>query len=191
MLEKVEPALGELRLLFGPRAFRRSDPGPVLTLSAEDLARLIERRARFDPPQWPAPVGSDGYRVVMVNGRIPRDPLYAAVGLRAGVYSDARENSLDMEVNPNGIAWRDDNALQHIFAEIAAIWDAKWGAVWRQFPSGEEVAQTPRLAWTAEKLIARPVPPYLREHPPPLPFEGQPTRRETHPQLGGELELWL
>src|SRR5213083_2780074 len=91
-LSLVEPTCGELRPILATRAFRPEDPGPVLELATGQLAELIDRRARFDPPRRPAPVGPDGYSVVFGPNRRWSDPLRISLTVRAGQY---REGSWD------------------------------------------------------------------------------------------------
>jgi hypothetical protein len=60
-LRRCEPDLSPLWLQFSSRATRPTDPGRLDEMDLDDLARLIDRRCRFDPPQLPAPVGPWGY----------------------------------------------------------------------------------------------------------------------------------
>ena len=188
LLAEFDPAYGELWFFFRSRAFRPGDP--LLALPVDDAATLIDRHGRFNPPQRPAPVGSGGYRVVLGNQRRPSDRLYAGLTAHAGEYRDDAENAVELEVNPNGPAWRNDELVRRVFARGLALWDAKWGAVWHRKAEEDGVRQRPRLAWTADHFMSHPVPPYWREHPFPFPFDGAPTARSTHPELGGELEEW-
>lgn len=190
LLADVEPAYGELWPRIGMKALRPSDPGPILALSVGDLATLIDRRARFNPPQRPAPVGSGGYWVLVSNNRRPRDPLYASLKAHAGEYTEVAENAVELELNPNGPGWQSAELVSRIFEGGLALWSAKWGAVWHRKASEEDVKQWPRLAWTADSFKSHPVPPYWREHPFPFPFDTAPTIRSVHPSLGGELEEW-
>src|SRR6478736_5115887 len=84
----VEPTLAEVRPILAARAFRPGDPGPVLEMTADQLAELIDRRARFDPPRRPAPVGPDGYSVVFGPNRRWSDPLRISLTVRAGQYRE-------------------------------------------------------------------------------------------------------
>lgn len=190
LLADVEPAYGDLWPRFGARGLRPTDPGPLLALSVDDLATLIDRRARFNPPQRPAPVGSGGYWVLVSNNRRPRDPLYVSLKAHAGDYTDNAENAVELELNPNGPGWRSEQLMRRTFEGGLALWSAKWGAVWHRKADDVSVKQRPRLAWTADGFKSHPVPPYWREHPFPFPFDDPPASRETHRQLGGEMEAW-
>jgi hypothetical protein len=189
LLADAEPAYGELWPLFGMKDLGPSDPGPILALSIDDLARLIDRRARFDPPQTPAPVGKDGYRALFSNNRRPRDPLYASVVAHVGIYSESFANAVELQINPNGPGWQKDALVRRIFEDGLALWRAEWGAVWHRC-AADGLKQWPRLAWTADRFASHSVPPYSFEHPFPFPFDSEPVTRSTHPDLGGELEEW-
>jgi len=189
-LAEVEPAYGELWPFFAMRALRTSDPGPLLALSVADLATLIDRRARFDPPQRPSPVGQDGYWISLGNNRRPHDPLYAGLRVQAGVYRDGAENAVELEVNPNGPAWQSDELMRRAFEGGLQLWGAEWGAVWHRRAEEDGVQQWPRLAWTADRFKSHSVPPYIWEHPFPFPFDRPPDSTSAHPRLGGELEEW-
>jgi hypothetical protein len=191
-LAEVEPAYGELWPFFAMRALRPTDPGPLLALSVADLATLIDRRARFNPPQRPSPVGRDGYWISLGNNRRPRDPLYASLRVHAGVYRDGAENEVVLEVNPNGPAWQSDNLVRGAFEGGLQLWSAEWGAVWHGKAEEEEdeLRQWPRFAWTADRFKSHSVPPYIWEYPPPFPFDLPPDSTSAHPHLGGEFEEW-
>ena len=75
-----------------PRAIRPADPGPVLELSNEELGSLIDRRARVDPPPFPAPVDPHGY-LLSLGGSPARSQLklYGA-NVWAGAWRADAEN---------------------------------------------------------------------------------------------------
>lgn len=189
-LATAEPEYGELWSFFGRRPQRPGDPGPVRALSVEDLATLIDRRARFDPPQRPAPVGPAGYSVLVGNHRRPSDPLYLSLTVRAGAYRDSSDNSVEIEINPNGPAWQNEGVMRRIFEGGVPLWSAEWGAVWHRRADEDRLRQWPRLAWTADRFRSHSVPPYVWEYPFPFPFEEPAAVGSPHPQLGGELEAW-
>lgn len=186
LLAEAEPAYGEL----WPFGVRASAPGPVLTLDLQDLARLIERRARFDPPQMPKPASAEGYYLALVNNRRGPDPLYARLRVQAGIYRGAGRNSVELEVQPNGPGWQDGEFARRLFESAIGIWDARWATIWHRRADDERVWQWPRLAWAAERLTAQAVPPYISPYPFPFPFDKPPVLTTTHPQLGGVLEEW-
>jgi hypothetical protein len=188
LLAEFDAAYSELWFFFGRRAFQPDEP--LLALPVDDVATLIDRQARFDPPQRPAPVGSAGYRVVLGNRRRPSDPLYAGLTAHAGEYRDDAKNAVELEVNPNGPAWQDDELVRQIFERGLQLWGAKWGAVWHRRAEDGGVRQWPRFAWTADRFKSHSVPPYVWPHPFPFPFEQPPDSTAPHPQLGGEFEEW-
>lgn len=185
LLADAEPAYGEL----WPFGVRATAPGPVLTLDPKDLARLIDRRARFDPPQTPAPVSPEGYHLSLVNDRRAPDPLYARLRVDAGSYRDVARNAVELQVQPNGPGWQDERLVRRLFDEVISIWDARWAVIWHRRADYERVWQWPRFVWAAEPLTAQPLP-YDSPYPFPFPFDDPPTSRTRHPQFGGELEAW-
>jgi hypothetical protein len=191
-LAEIAPAYGELWPFFAMRALRPKDPGPLLALAVADLATLIDRRARFNPPQRPSPVGRDGYWISLGNNRRPQDPLYASLKVQAGVYRDDTANAVELQVNPNGPAWQSDELVRRAFEGGLQLWSAEWGAVWhgRAEEGDDGVRHWPRLAWTADRFKSHSAPPYIWEYPFPFPFDRPPDATSAHPSLGGELEEW-
>lgn len=186
LLSEAEPAYGDL----WPFGVRRSNPGPVLNLDPEDLALLIDQRARFDPPRRPAPVSEEGYHLSLANDRRGHDPLFARLYVDAGRYGDGGRNAVEFHVQPNGPGWQNEGLMQRVLEGMVTVWDARWAAVWHRWADEERVYQRPRLAWSAQPLASYPVPSYLRRYPFPFPFEQAPTTRVYHARLGGELEEW-
>lgn len=105
-LRRCEPDLSPLWLRFSSRATRPTDPGRVDDLDMEDLARLIDRRCRFDPPQLPAPVGPWGYSLYL-GGPPSLDP---ARRLDVSIYAGATNN-----------AWPGNGCVLNFLTE-APIW---------------------------------------------------------------------
>src|SRR4051794_22262308 len=75
-LGAIDPAYGRIRPSPGMRKFRLGDRGPILDMARAELADLIERRGRFDPPRYPAPVSPTGYSVLYRNDLMGLDPSY-------------------------------------------------------------------------------------------------------------------
>lgn len=189
ILAETDPAFGELRM-FANKGRPDSAPEVMSALTTDDLARLIDRWARFNPPQRPAPVSAGGYWVVFGNGRRPSDRLYVSLRTHAGDYSDAAENAVELQVNPNGPLWQDREVVRRLFERGLSIWGAEWGAVWLRRADEEQVKQWPRLVWTADRFASHSIPPYWNEYPFPFPFYQPPATRTASPMLQGEFEEW-
>lgn len=100
-IAEIEPAYGELWPLFAARAIRPGrDPGPVLAMTSEGLGEVIDRRARWDPPRWPAPVSSGGYSLIMAANRTGLDPLDIGLSVQAGRWGDW-PNQVSLEFHPD------------------------------------------------------------------------------------------
>jgi len=188
LLADVDPAYRDLRLL--ERRARPPDPGPLIDLAVDDLAAMIDRWTRFDPPQRPKPVSGAGYSMVIGNLRRPSDHLYISFTAHVSASAPASANAVRIELNPNGPGWQDDAVMRRVFEGGLGIWGAEWGAVWHSRYDREPVRRWPRLAWTQDGFASHSIPPYWHEFPFPFPFKRQPKARKVHPDLGGELEEW-
>jgi len=123
-LEQIEPAYGELWPLFAARAIRPGrDPGPLRAIPQDELARLLDRRARFDPPQLPAPVGPKGYNVVVSANRNAFDVRGVSITVTASDHGDWRPaNGVKVRFHPDGAPRQGvDNGVRALDAVIDAF----------------------------------------------------------------------
>lgn len=196
-LGTIDAAYARIRPDPGMRRFRSGDLGPILDMPAEDLANLIERRGRFDPPRYPAPVSPTGYSVLYRNDLTGLDPSYLSVSIRAGQYGDGWvENRVEVWPQTDHPLWRDPEWAVQLLAAMVEVWEAEWASACASLlnPSspGEEITSSvrPWLAWTARPLQPRPNPPYGRPYPYPFPLDEAGPPAEVRPWRGGELRIW-
>ena len=197
-LGKLIPEYGRLRPDPGMRRFRPGDLGPIVDMATDELGELIDRRGRFDPPRFPAPVGPTGYRVLYRSDHMARNPSFLAVSVRAGEYGPGwRENRVKVWPDADSPIWRDPERGIEIMETMVEAWEPEWACAYGSImeplaPEGGKVRShvRPWLAWTAKPLRPRPVPPFNRPFPHPFPLDdaGPPAdRRGWH---GGELQIW-
>jgi len=186
-VKEAEPDLNALWPAFGMRSLRPSDPGPVDALSIDDLGRLIDRRARFDPPQLPEPVGPWGYKVLLEPPpSLDRDPWLQA-SLHAGGTGPGLENRCVLGLDLWNAAWRDAGRGAALLRSLIRAWEPDWALAYAALPQSEEDEREGRV-W-------RPVRPWLGWQKPggnPMPYEfidvGDPA--VVRAELGGELHIW-
>lgn len=154
-LESIEPGLGQLWPQFEMRGIRPADPGPLLALSEEDLARLIDRRGRADPPAPPAPVSAGGYQVSLAGLRGGR----IGVGYGGNIWVESSLYSLEQPVrlsfDIDDPIWRSPETARRILFALVDAWSAHWAAATAFVglgvrDDGESMAETrPWMAWAA------------------------------------------
>jgi hypothetical protein len=183
-LVETAPEHRDVWPLFAMRAIRPGvDPGPLLDIPDEDLAKLIDRKARFDPPQLPAPVGPEGYRMVLSANRAPPDPRSIGMSVSAGVYEEGvNENRVEVTYHLANPVWQDPSAGARVVEIIAETFSPEWVCVSAFIQSREERGKGHRRPWIAWSAPASEVPPYWTEH------GGPPS--EVRPAFGGELRIW-
>ena len=174
------------------RKFREGDLGPIVDAPPAELADRIERRGRFDPPRFPAPVSSQGYSLLYRNDRL--DSSHVSVNVKAGVTEyGANRNEAWVWPAVGHPIWREPERGIEVVEAMVEVLDAEWAIAFaypeRRSMEGPSPIR-PWLAWTAKPLQPRPNPPYLRPYPSyfPLDFAGPPA--ETRPLRGGELRVW-
>jgi hypothetical protein len=178
-MAEVEPEWRDLWPLLAARAIKPGrDPGPLLDMTSEALADLIDRRARFDPPRYPEPVDATGYRLLTTVLRNGYDPLEVHVQISAS-YGESRlgENEVSLVPNSAGPIWKDAGRVRQLLLALIASMSPTWAcasAFLRQ-----EGRYTPWMTWTAPDADV----PALYAKPAEPPAEVQ-----TH--LGGELRVW-
>ena len=196
-LGEIDPAYGRLRPDPGMRKFRAGDLGPVVDMTTAELADLIDRRGRFDPPAFPAPVGPTGYNVLYRNDLMGEDPSFLALSVQAGEYGPHWvENRVRVNPDTEHQLWRDPERGLQLLDAMVQIWDPEWACAYSSTvvisPEHSEIRSRvrPWLAWTLRPLQARPNPPYARPYPAPFPLDEAGPPGEVKPWLGGELSIW-
>ena len=127
LLGEIEPEWSEIWPILAARAIRPEEPH-VLQLSTDDLGMLIDRRARFDPPRWPAPVGPDGYQIVFGANRIGIDPMKFEMSVHAGS-TEAETyigNGLLLSPHDDGPIWRDEARGRAVVEAIIDCFEPDW-----------------------------------------------------------------
>lgn len=153
--ETIEPGLGRLWPQFEARRLRPGDPGPLTDLSNEELAQLIDRCARPDPPSLPAPVGPSGYSFALGGAR------EKAVGVSYGgnIWVESSGYALDEPVRfrlgNDSPVWRDVEKARRLLFTLVDAWDADWAAATAHVSlgfraDGESISEMrPWMAWAA------------------------------------------
>lgn len=118
----------ELRPWTESRALRASDP-TIVELAASDLGRLIDRRARFDPPQLPAPVSSTGYAIFCASRRAPDDIDWVHLDVRAAAFDPRSRNNFVLKLHGRNPVWGDEARAQMILAAVIELWEPDRAAV--------------------------------------------------------------
>lgn len=129
-LGRDEPDLSPLWLQFSSRATRPTDPERVDTMAITDLARLIDRRARFDPPPLPAPVGPEGY-ALSLGGPPSLDP--------------ARRIDISMRAGRREDRWLGNGGVLHLLSDAP---------IWRSTERGLAVVRVLVRAWEPDGVGA-------------------------------------
>jgi hypothetical protein len=158
-----------------------------------ELAGLIERRGRFDPPRFPAPVSPQGYHTLYRNDLMGFDPSHLSITVSAGAYEyGANENHVWVWPNTDHPLWRDPECGIQVLDAMVQTWEPEWAITYGSASEGEETKSRvrPWLAWTAKPLEPRPKPPYLRPYPYPFPLDDAGPAAEARPWRGGELRIW-
>ena len=181
----VEPEHREIWPLFAARAIRPGrDPGPLLDMTVEELGDLIDRRARFDPPRFPAPVDGSGYALVATVTRIGLDPLDVSISLHVG--STKYRNEARVDYNDQSWIWRDGGACLLVIQALVEAMEPEWACavgVLDEEAEGDPADEfapysRPWLAWTAPGAE---LPHWIRPTFPPA---------EVRAAFGGELRIW-
>lgn len=180
-LAEIDPRLGLIWPQFESRAIRPTDPGPVLELTDAELGDLIDRRARFDPPRFPAPVDPWGYSIAL-GGSPKLSPLrdYGA-NVHAGCWRDwPAENVVDLGIDDGHPVWCDSGLASTVLGILIATWEAQWAcAIGRPSGATDNTIGRPFLTWRSATISE--IPRTFADIGPPV---------ETRPLLGGELQIW-
>ncbi|WP_430420671.1 hypothetical protein [Phenylobacterium sp.] len=179
-LAEIDPRLSLIWPQFESRAIRPTDPGPVLELTDAELGDLIDRRARFDPPRFPAPVDPMGYSIAL--GASPKSPLrdYGA-NVYAGRWGDCpSENFIDLGIDDDHPVWCDSGLASTVLGILIGTWEAQWACAvgLPRSGSGNTIGR-PFLTWRSATIGE--IPRMFADTGPPA---------ETRPLLGGELQVW-
>lgn len=179
---------------FDVRAPRVTDPGPVRSMTVEDLGRLMERRGRFDPPRLPAPVGPEGYDIAF-GGHASFPPTRAAelaVYIRIGRSRPRSLNHAYVEPRLDSAIWSDPETSLRLLDSMIEVFEASWATAFGRIPSDPipgapgSICERPWMIWSTEP-------------PPPASWELQNWQRalsgfgpatEVRPHRGGRLSVW-
>jgi hypothetical protein len=165
-------------------------------MAAAELAELIERDGRFDPPGYPAPVSPEGFNLLYRNDLGGLDPSYVSLSVRAGQYGQGRvENRVELRPDTKHELWRDPERGVEILDAMVETWSPEWASAYALVRSRSEQNEVgararPWLAWTAKPLQPRPNPPYGRPYPAPFPLDDAGPPNEIRAWRGGELCIW-
>jgi hypothetical protein len=139
-LRRCEPGLNPLWLPPSSRALRPTDPGPIDEMALDDLARLIDRRCRFDPPPLPAPVGPGGYSLYP-EGPPSLDPACRVdITIRAGATNGAWPgNGCILNFLHGAPLWQSTERGLAVLRAMVQAWEPDGaGAYARQLTSDDE-----------------------------------------------------
>jgi hypothetical protein len=194
-LGTIDPAYRLLRPDPGMRKFRPGDLGPIVDMKPAELADLIDRHGRFDPPEPPAPVSQTGYNVLFRNDLKGTDLASLWVTVRAGVFgAGSMENRVGIRPHNGHELWRNPERGLEVLDAIVEVWNPLWACAYAlvNVPEDDEIGSRARpwLAWTARPLQPRPNPPYARSYPAPFPLDDAGPPAEVRSLYGGELQIW-
>ena len=180
-LGEIDPRMRLLWPQFEARAIRPSDPGPVLDLSDESLADLIDRRARFDPPRFPAPVDPWGYMLALGGSPGRSEMLDYGALVEAGRRREAPfYNVVNVHFDQDHPIWRDPERASTLLGGLVNVWEAEWGyAAGRPEGGSGDTYGHPLLTWAASKGASAPRA-FIDIGPP----------SDVRDYLGGELRVW-
>lgn len=182
-LSAIEPFYGDVRLILALRAFRPSDPGPILEMTTEDLASLIDRRTRFDPPQYPAPVDQDGYSMALSPNLSGHDPRSLGANLHAGQYRPGVWDSIELQLHQDSPVWRDADLGLSVLDIVVGALDCPCAAASAFISEGERGRSRPWMTWIAAGADEKAL-------PIPFPFEEAPPSPRQAPHRDGVLRTW-
>jgi hypothetical protein len=186
-IRQAQPELNPLWPYFSSRAIRMTDPGPVDEMAVEDLGRLIDRRARFDPPQLPAPVGPWGYSIELAGPPSPNRALRLGASINAGsVRNDWPGNRCIVNLHVDAPVWRDPETGLALLRALVKAWEPDGAGAYARFQSPGEAARDwvwgrvrPWLTW--ERIGAEPS---------SYEFVGVGNPALVQQEMGGELKVW-
>lgn len=185
VLAELQPDHRDIWPLFEMRAIKPGrDPGPIMEISPDDLARLIDRKARFDPPQLPAPVSSEGYSLVISSRNSLDHPRHIGLSVSAGVYGEGVHwNGVEVKHHIDNPIWQDRSAALRVIEALVDAFAPDWvcanAFVFAQV-ANDQGHREPWMAWSAP---GHETPAYWTEH------GGEPF--EITAAFDGELRLWL
>ncbi|MBX3482477.1 hypothetical protein [Phenylobacterium sp.] len=183
-LAELQPDHRDIWPMFAMRAIKPGrDPGPIVDLPPDDLALLIDRKARYDPPQLPAPVGPEGYDLVISARLPPPHPRSLGISVSAGVYGEgAHRNEVEVDYHLENPIWQDASTGLKVVEALIEAFDPEWVCASAFIQPRDEEGQGHHRPWIAWRARGSDVPPYLIER------GGSPS--EVRQAFGGELRLW-
>ena len=195
-LGDIDPAYGQIRPDPGMRKFRPGDLGPVVDMTLEELGDRIDRRGRFDPPRFPAPVSAKGYNVLYRNDLMGMDPSFLALGVRVGQYGPTWvDNRVDIHIDNENPIWRDPEEGIRVLDAMVSTWRPEWACAScsikvRETGNNIPSERRPWLVWTEQLRPAGQNSPDRPAYPHPFPFDEAGPPAEVRSWRGGELSIW-
>jgi hypothetical protein len=184
---RIAPELNKLWPVFSSRTVRPTDPGPVEELKLEDLARLLDRCARFDPPQLPAPVGPWGYSIHLSGPEGRPAALGLGVSVRASCVLPDVDNRCILHLHHDCPIWRSVEVGSAMLETLVRAWEPDWALAWASLKKTAEEERSgrvggpvrPWLSWRKGGVATIPYEFVAMERPPTI-----------RSARGGELCIW-
>lgn len=182
-LADADPDFPVLWPQFAARGYRPSQAAPVLDMSTEDLARLLDRWGRLDPPPLPAPVSGGGYALALIAP--PADPYQLRMMVSVGSTWQITGNKIKTGLASDLPLWRDIERAVRIQGALVEAWCAEWAIAGAHLLppnwTHDDLNGPPRpwMTWTSRPESPFPWP--LRDIGPPA---------EVRREYGGELRIW-
>jgi hypothetical protein len=174
----------ELRPWTERRVIRTSDP-TVTDLSIADLARLIDRKGRFDPPPLPAPVSAEGYSLLVSSTRPDDEVDRIRFTCHVAQLAPGSDNYVRLNLHGRNPIWGDEARCREMLRGLIEAWAPERAAIRTAgiFDHDAPHAWLRRywMYWSKAEAESASFP----ECPPPV----QPGET-VEPWLGGQLEIW-
>lgn len=189
-LAEIEPGWGGSRPIVAMRAFRPSDPGPVLEMTVDEFATFIDSRARDGPPQFPRPVSEWGYSYAFHNEHNGDTPLAQGMILVAGRYLPSDTNHVELTFPKCSPVWGDAELGLRVMWAMTEAWDCAiaWAHAFGQEQEGQEYGRRPWLIWTKEPPVD--LPPNIQADPRNYPVRYDSLPHQVRRENGGILKIW-
>lgn len=186
-LRLAEADLGPLWPAFSSRAIRISDPGPVDELPVEALAQLIDRRARFDPPKLPAPVGPMGFDLTLAELPTADRCWRLDPHLVAGRVGPESRNGCYLRPNVSFPLWCDPDRTSELLRILVRAWEPDWALAGASLLDPDpDPEHDSRVTWSFRPWLA------WAKTGETIPYEFAPIGEPAvvRAEYGGELRIW-
>jgi hypothetical protein len=177
-LSELEPTWGEIWPLFAARQSEFSRPH-VLQYALEELAALIDRRGRYDPPRWPAPVGETGYHLILTVNRTGLDPFDVGVTVHAGDVRPQPCNALSIDLHRASPLVGDLRRGVALVCAMVEAFEPMW--VYAKLPGASADGPFVVRPWLTWAAIGGVLPDYVKPLVEPV---------EAREMCGGRLQSW-